>query len=280
MGQFFSVLFQNAFRSIFNKQRFFIVFSSLACFGYVFTLFLELCLQYLGNIPVATLGLGAFFGAYTILCFASVLVHVLLKKTPNSEKMSLAMACKSHWKALWLSLLVATPFFIATLSIGTLVGVILFLNSLPLIGNFLHSILIFVPFLLATASILLFLFSFVSLFFCMPVIVHDNDFVYRNLIALWKGCPLRKIIAFLLAVCPLLLCAWLISDSFQLMLSLVQIGEIHTWKFFIQTLMLVAPIALILSPAVSFFFNLSFFFYEMKLEEKVSYSMNSSNSIK
>ncbi|EPJ32268.1 putative transmembrane domain protein, partial [Chlamydia psittaci 06-1683] len=38
MTQSFDVLSQNAFKKIFNKQRFLFIFSSLCCFGFVFSI--------------------------------------------------------------------------------------------------------------------------------------------------------------------------------------------------------------------------------------------------
>lgn len=266
MDQLFSSLCQNAFKSIFNKQRFVIIFGSLSCFGYALVLFLKLCLQYLGNVPISTLGLSSFFGAYTILCTASVVIHVLLKKEQEGNQATLLSVFQEKWKALWLSLLVSMPFFIAMIAIGILVMVITFLNALPWVGELFRTAFIFVPFILATASILLFILSFASLFFCMPAFAKCKDLDYARLLYGWKGNVLKQSLAFLIAVAPVALCVWLAFDSFKLMSNLVQVSDVHTWAYLVQTLILVTPIALILTPSVAFFFSFSFGFYESKQE--------------
>lgn len=264
MDQLFGVLCQNAFKSIFNKQRFFVIFGSLSFFGYTLILFLKVCLQYLGNIPISTLGLSAFFGAYTILCTSSVIVHILLRKEKEGKQVSLLSVFQEKWKALWMSLLVSMPFFMAMIAIGFLLMVMTFLNALPWVGELFHTAFIFVPFVLATASILLFLCSFASLFFCMPVFSQYKDLDYTKLLNGWKGNILTQSLAFIIASAPVVLCMWLALDSFKLMSYLVHVSDVHTWACFIQTLILVTPVALLLTPAVAFFLGFSFGFYESK----------------
>ncbi|UFP06636.1 hypothetical protein KY091_04225 [Chlamydia pecorum] len=45
------------------------------------------------------------------------------------------------------------------------------------------------------------------------------------------------------------------------MTHLVAMADMHTWSFLVQALVLIVPIACILTPAVGFFFNFSFDFY-------------------
>ncbi|WP_348662947.1 hypothetical protein [Chlamydia vaughanii] len=271
MTQSFDILSQNAFKKIFNKQRFLFIFSSLCCFGFVFAVFLKLCSQVVESFSLSTLGLGAFFSSFSIVCASAVIVQALLKQESLGESGKITKAFHKNWKALWLSLLVSMPFFIAMVVVSTVIILSVFLSSLPWIGRFFHTLLIFVPYLSATTLILLFLGAFVSMFFCMPALSDQESIDYMKLIRCFQGNVLNQCIGFIIAATPLALCSWLALDSFYLMTHLVGLSEMHTGSFLIEVLVLVVPVALILTPALSFFFNFSFDFYldKQTIEEKV-----------
>ncbi|ANH78821.1 hypothetical protein [Candidatus Chlamydia sanziniae] len=268
MTQSFDVLSQNALKKIFNKQRFLFVFSSLCCFGFVFALFLQLCFQLAPNISLSMLGLGAFFCAFNIICASAIIAQFLLKQESRNEKSSFSLALKTNWKSLWLSLLISMPFFVAAVTVVTVLVLSTFLSALPCIGKLLYTLLIFIPYLSATALILLFLGAFASLFFCIPALNEHEDMDYMKLLKCFEGNILQQFIGVVIAVLPLALCSWLALDSFYLMTHLVGIADTHTWSFLMQILILTIPIALILTPAVAFFFNFSFAFYQAKQGEQ------------
>lgn len=266
--QSFDKLSQSAFRNIFNKKRFLFIFSSLCCFGFVFFLFLKLCSRVTHSFPVLTLGLGSFFSSFSIICASSVIVQTLLRQESLGEQGRIKQAVCENWKALWLSLLVSMPFFIAMVAVGLLIVLSMFLNSLPWIGSVLHTLLIFIPYLSATVLILLFLGAFISLFFCIPALSHEEGVDYMKLVYCLRGNILHQSIGFVIAVLPLVLCSWLALDSFYLMSSLVRLSEANTGAFLVETFVLVLPVMLILTPAVAFFFNFSFDFYLEKQRER------------
>lgn len=261
MAQSFDFLSQRAFKSIFNKQRFLFIFSSLCCFGFIFALFLKLCVQCAPGISLSMLGLAAFFCAFSVICASAVIVQYLLKKEAQQEVCSISYALQKNWKSLWLSLLVSTPFFMAMLAVVTIVMLSVLLCSLPWIGKLFHTVLIFVPYISSVMLILLFLGAFASLFFCVPALSNCKNIDYVKLLLCFKGNVLRQFCGFTIAVMPLGLCCWLALDSFYLMTHLVAMADMHTWSFLVQALVLIVPIACILTPAVGFFFNFSFDFY-------------------
>ncbi|EPJ22689.1 putative membrane protein [Chlamydia psittaci 04DC42] len=264
MTQSFDVLSQNAFKKIFNKQRFLFIFSSLCCFGFVFSIFLKLCSQFVLSFSLSTLGLGAFFSFFSIVCASAVVVQALLKQESVGNVEKITATFHKNWKSLWLSLLVSMPFFIAMVVVSTIILLSMFLSSLPWIGRVFHTLLIFVPYLSATTLILLFLGSFISLFFCIPVLSDHESVDYMQLLSCFKGNVLKQSIGFIIAATPLALCSWLALDSFYLMSHLVCLSDMNTGSFLMEVLVLVMPIALILTPALSFFLNFSFDFYLMK----------------
>ncbi|BAE81055.1 hypothetical protein [Chlamydia felis Fe/C-56] len=268
MTQSFDVLSQNAFKKIFNKQRFLFIFSSLCCFGFVFAIFLKLCDQFVLNFSLSTLGLGAFFSSFSIICASAVIVQALLKKEAAGSIDKMATVFHKNWKSLWLSLLVSMPFFIAMVVVSTVILLSMFLSSLPWVGKFFHTLLIFVPYLSATVLIVLFLGAFVSLFFCIPALSNHENIDYMQLLRCFRGNVLSQSIGFIIAATPLALCSWLALDSFYLMSHLVSLSDMNTGAFLIEALVLVMPIALILTPALSFFFNFSFDFYLAKQTSK------------
>ncbi|SYX09197.1 hypothetical protein C834K_0754 [Chlamydia poikilotherma] len=267
MTQSFDVLSQNAFKKIFNKQRFLFIFSSLCCFGFVFAIFLKLCSQFVLSFSLSTLGLGAFFSSFSIVCASAVIVQALLKQESVGNEGKIISAFHKNWKSLWLSLLVSMPFFIAMVVVSTIILLSVFLSSLPWIGKFFHTLLIFIPYLSATTLILLFLGAFVSLFFCIPALSDHDSIDYMHLLRCFQGNILNQFIGFIIAAIPLALCSWLALDSFYLMSHLVCLSDMNTGSFLMEVLVLIMPIALILTPAVSFFFNFSFDFY---LEKQIS----------
>ncbi|SPN74133.1 hypothetical protein C10C_1001 [Chlamydia serpentis] len=268
MTQSFDELSQNAFKNIFSKQRFLFIFSSLCCFGFIFALFLKLCSRLAPGISLSTVGLGAFFCAFSIICASAVIVQFLLYKELEGENSKISFAVKKTWSSLWLSLLVSMPFFIGMILVVTLIMLSSFLGSLPWVGKLLHTLLIFIPYLSATALILLFLGAFACLFFCIPALQNQEEFDYMKLLRCFEGNVLRQFIGVIIALVPLGLSSWLALDSFYLMTHLVGIADIHTWSFLAQVFVLIIPIALILTPAVAFFFNFSFGFYIAKQQAK------------
>ncbi|WP_100934115.1 hypothetical protein [Candidatus Chlamydia corallus] len=268
MTQSFDELSQNAFKNIFNKQRFCFIFCSLCCFGFIFALFLKLCSQLIPHISLSTLALGAFFCAFSVICASAIIVQFLLNKESQGETSKLSFAVKKTWSSLWLSLLVSMPFFIAMVAVVTVIMLSSFLGSLPWVGKLFHTLLIFIPYLSATSLILLFLGAFACLFFCIPALHNQEAIDYMKLLECFRGNVLRQFVGVVIALVPLGLSGWLALDSFYLMTHLVAIADIHTWSFLAQIFVLIVPIALILTPAVAFFFNFSFAFYLAKQEEE------------
>ncbi|WP_201457089.1 hypothetical protein [Chlamydia sp. 17-3921] len=272
MAQSFDSLSQQAFKKIFNRQRFLFIFSSLCCFGFIFALFLKLCSQFVPSVSLSTLSLGAFFCAFSVVCASAVIVQYLLKQESQEKSCYISSALYKNWKSLWLSLLVSTPFFMAMVVVVTVVMLSVFLGSLPWVGKFFHTALIFIPYLSAASLILLFLGAFASLFFCIPALSNFDSIDYMKLLDCFKGNILRQFCGFAIAILPLGLCCWLALDSFYLMSCLVALADMHTWSFLAQILVLIVPIAFILTPAVGFFFNFSFDFYLSNQKEEQSVS--------
>ncbi|WP_284441982.1 hypothetical protein [Chlamydia gallinacea] len=264
MTQPFDVLSQNAFKKIFNKQRFFFIFSSLCCFGIVFAVLLKLCAHIAHDLSLPTLGLGSFFSSFSIICASAVIVHSLLKQESLGEIGKLRKAFYSNWRSLWLSLLVSMPFFLGMVVISAIIVFSAFLSSLPWIGKCFHTLFIFVPYIASTVLILLFLGAFVSLFFCIPALNDQDSTDYMKLIHCFYGNILNQCLGFIIAALPLVLSSWLALDSFYLMSYLVGLSDIHTGAFLVEILVLIIPVAFILTPAVAFFFNFSFDFYVAK----------------
>ncbi|EPP34600.1 putative membrane protein [Chlamydia ibidis] len=268
MSQSFDMLCQSAFRKIFNKQRFVFIFSSLCCFGFVFSLLFKLCSDFISELSIFTLGLVAFFSAFCVICASAVVVQFLLRAEEEERYQSIKEVFCNHWKSLWLSLLVSMPFFICMVVISTVIIFSIFLNSLPWVGRIFHTLLIFVPYLSSMALILLFLTAFASLFFCAPALHVCEGIAYMKLIDCFRGSVLRQGTGFIIAIMPLILSGWLVWDSFYLMSYLVDMSEVHTWSFLVEMIVLVIPVALTLTPALSFFFNFSFNFYQDKEKQQ------------
>lgn len=267
MNQSFDFLSQNAFKKIFNKQRFFFIFASLCCSGIVFAVFLKLCMYITQDLFFPTLGLGSFFSSFSIICASAVIVHSLLKQESLGEIGKIRKTVYSNWKPLWLSLLVSMPFFLGMVAISAVIIFLAFLSSLPWVGKCLHTLFIFIPYIASTTLLLLFLGSFVSLFFCIPALNDQENIDYMKLLDCFSGNILTQFLGFVIAALPLILSSWLALESFYLMSNLVELSDVHTGAFLVEMLVLILPVALILTPAVAFFFNFSFDFYLAKHSE-------------
>ncbi len=269
MTRSFDELSQDAFKRIFNKRRFLFIFSSLCCFGVVFSLLLKICVQWIPNLTFPVLGVVAFFPAFSILCASAVVVQAFLKGEQTGAVPSFLSALRDNWKALWLSLLVSMPFLMAMTLIGIVVVLSSCLNSLPWVGALFHTLFIFVPYLASISVILLFIGAFAALFFCAPVLISSDKVDYMQLVHSFKGNVLRQSSGLLIALAPLALSVWLAMDSFYLMHLVAQFSAVGSWLFLIETMILVIPVSLTLTPALSFFFNFSLDFYQDKEEASV-----------
>ncbi|AHK63365.1 Putative membrane protein [Chlamydia avium 10DC88] len=236
----------------------------MCCFGVVFAIFLKLCTHIAQDFSFPTLGLGSFFSSFSIICASAVIVHSLLKQESLGEIKKLRKTFYSNWKSLWLSLLVSMPFFLSMVLVSAIIVFSTFLSSLPWIGKFFHTLFIFIPYVSSTVLILLFLGAFVSLFFCIPALSDQERIDYMKLIHCFRGNILNQSLGFIIAILPLVLCSWLALGSFYLMSYLVGLSDMHTGAFLVEMLVLVIPVAFILTPAVAFFFNFSFDFYLTK----------------
>lgn len=255
----FDLISQNAFKKIFSKQRFMLTFFSLFVFGFLCMICLKLC-STVPEVSPPAVGLLSFFSAFSVICAAAVVIQSLLKQEKECPQ-KFFWTFRKSWKAIWLSLLVSAPFFVMMLIIGTVMTLSAFLGVLPWVGRFFRSCLIFVPYVSSVLMILLILGAFAALFFCIPSLVVYETVDYMGLIRCFKGNVLTQSIGLAIAFAPLVFCSWLALDSFYLMTNIVSLSEVHSLSCFIETIILIVPVALLLTPALSFFFNFSFEFY-------------------
>ncbi|WP_213357534.1 hypothetical protein [Chlamydiifrater phoenicopteri] len=274
MGEPFNLLCQMAFRQTFNKQRFNLIFSGLCGFGMLFTLFLKVGAEFSTDVSVFMWSSGAFFLAFTVLFVIGVIVHQLLKNENVEEDQlpTVLSAVRAGWKGIWLSLLLSMPFFVAVVALVTAVMLTLVLCSLPVVGKVFSVILAFVPYVSALMCTLLFVGAFSALFFCLPILSFSDGFDYTKIVSGFRGYIARQLGAFFIALAPIVVSGFLVVNSYLLSKNIFIFAEVDSWTFLLQTLVLVVPTALILTPSLAFFFSFSFAYY-VDAEKRNSLSM-------
>ncbi|WP_213318182.1 hypothetical protein [Chlamydiifrater volucris] len=274
MGEPFNSLCQVAFKQAFNRQRFSLIFSGLCSFGMLFTLFLKVGTEFSADISVFMWSSGAFFLAFTVLFVLGVIVHQLLKNEGREEEQPLTVlsAIRTNWKAIWLSLLLSMPFFVAVVALVTAVMLTLILCSLPVVGKVFSVILAFVPYVSALLCTLLFVGAFSALFFCLPILSYSEGFDYSKIISGFHGYVARQLGAFSIALAPIIVSGFLVVNSYLLSKNIFVFAEVDSWTFLLQTLVLVIPAAFVLTPSLAFFFSFSFAYYA-DTEKRNSLSM-------
>lgn len=164
---------------------------------------------------------------------------------------------KSSWQALLGAAYFTVPVVLIYLGLWLLLGIFLFLKTLPSIGELFSVILVFIPFLLHLATLLFCLLVVATLFFITPIVALKG--LNASIVSQISARAMHKdsfsnFLLFFIGILP-----FLISFGF-LFAAASMTGSIcfscdSLLKTMLQWFFLMIPFAALLAPSVIFFFN-------------------------
>lgn len=151
----------------------------------------------------------------------------------------------------------AIPIILSYLLLWMTLGIFILLKEIPGVGPFFMAILAFAPFLLNLSSLLLCLFALLVLYFITPLValkgvnrMQSAQLLTQRL----KGDVFCNLLLCLVAVLPLIFCIILLFTAAFLTESMCDACGSPVYTI-VHSFFIMIPFAVMLSPAVVFFFN-------------------------
>ncbi|MBA3238238.1 MAG: hypothetical protein H0T62_07840 [Parachlamydiaceae bacterium] len=166
----------------------------------------------------------------------------------------------NSWEAIIAASYFSIPIVLIYLLLWMILGIFILLQEIPGVGNFFMAILAFAPFLLNLSSLLLCIFALLVLYFVTPIVAlkGGNRIQLANrLTDRIKGDAFFNLLLGTLAILPLVFSVGILA--FAAFLTESMCGAICNSSVYtvIHSFFMMIPFAIMLSPAVIFFFNLA-----------------------
>ena len=218
------------------------------------------------------------FGFLPILLSTGVLLAlgVLLAKIHSSETRGLSLDLKKiltgSSELLASTSYLSVPSILTYLCLWIFLGFFFLLKEIPFIGDFFSVVLSFGPFLLLFGSLLLCVFNLGLLFFVAPAAAlqsYRNVSLAKRVLETLKTRALSSLLLLFLALIPLGIVAGLLTTA-AIFTNLSFSVAAKSLTVALEWFFIMVPFALILTPAVVFFFNFaaeSYLLLQMGLTE-------------
>jgi hypothetical protein len=251
-------IFNRAWRFAFSKLKFLIVFTFLLACG-VLIVFCKTLSFSSGPWLVMSLSFLPVFLCTGLLLACGVLLMRIYYHEIKGGSITFKKLILDSFEVFMSAAYLSVPLALSYLFLWTLMGVFYLLKSLPMIGEGLSVLLSFGPFLIVLASLLLGLFSLLTLFFVTPHLAMKKKvhfLVAEEILARLSSSPFKNLVLLAVALLPLLICiSFLTASAFLTGLSYVSANATITVS--LQWFFIMIPFALLLTPFVVFFFNFS-----------------------
>lgn len=249
--------FNRAFLRCFSWQKMLLLFPALLLCG-ILVVFCQALYGSAGEwIGMSLIFLPILLSTAILFSVGVLIIRMYryeLKQLPLSLKKLLIGSLNTVLSCSYLSI----PSILLYLVFWVVLGIFFLIKELPGIGHLLNTILIFVPFLLIFASILLCLFNALLLFFVTPAVSMPSIKRIRlakEVLSLFQQSPFTSICFLLIGLLPLALVALLLIWAGSLTHAHFMQGV--SWKVSLQWFFMMIPFAAILTPPMIFFFNFS-----------------------
>jgi hypothetical protein len=252
----FRALFNRAVRLTFCRKKLLLSSISLMICGVLIVFFRGLALH--AN-PWMTLSLAftpIFVCAGVLLALGILLVRIYRDEI-RQEEVSYRRTLSSSWELLLGACYFSVPILLCYLLLWIVLGIFVSLREVPVVGDFFGAILVFAPFLINLASLVLFILNTAVLFFATPIFALNGISALKKIDHLLKRIasdPFTHLVLALTALLPLLTCIGV------LVMAAFLTGSVYgasgdTLNTIIQWFFVMLPFAALLSPSVVFFFN-------------------------
>ncbi|MBA3602428.1 MAG: hypothetical protein H0W50_02020 [Parachlamydiaceae bacterium] len=265
-------IFNRALILTFSKKKLAMVSIILALCGLLIVFFRGLAIH-AGNWIMLSLTFIPVFLCSGILLSAGIWLTRIYHDEVKNKAIKYRDVLLNSWEVIIGASYFAIPIILSYLLVWMTLGIFILLKEIPGVGKFFMAILAFAPFLLNLSSLLLCLFALLVLYFVTPLVALKgvNRIQSAQLLTLrLKGDVFCNIVLGLVAVLPLIFCAILLLTAAFITESMCEVCESPVYTI-VHSFFIMIPFAVMLSPAVIFFFNFAaeahVFMREKQVEE-------------
>jgi hypothetical protein len=252
-------IFNRAFWLSFSKQKLLFTFFVLVACG-LLAVFCRGLGEISGNSWISmSLAFLPIFLSTLILLFASVLLIRVYHDEVKNKQVSFIGVFKKSFDVMLTASSFGLPLVLIYLLLFIVLGIFFLLKEIPSLGDALSIILAFAPFLLILGLVILTFGCFFLLFFASPMIALKADEKFETLKSVTKRLKqniLGNFLLFCLSLVPLAFIVLLLLIAVYLT-NINYLPSSKTGFVVLEWFFIMVPFALVLSPAVVFFFNFS-----------------------
>lgn len=203
------------------------------------------------------LGFFPFFLSFGILLGAGVVLIKAYYLERKKEEHSFKKIIYQSYQMIMNIAYLALPFVMAYIAIWIVLGIFYLLKSIPFLGALLGPMLSFIPFILILTSLLLALSTVFFLFFATPEATLKTGLkliLIKKTAARVKKSFFTDLIMIIVSLIPLLISLSLLYGSSWIVTTIFFEGASEV-SFAFESLFMMLPFCLFLTPSVIFFFN-------------------------
>ncbi|MGZ3633731.1 MAG: hypothetical protein ACXU9U_02425 [Parachlamydiaceae bacterium] len=239
-----------------SKKKLLFVSVILALCGLLVVFFRGLSLHAGYWVALSLTFIPVFLCTGILLAAGILLTRIYHDEIKNHEVKYREILSKS-WEVIIGASYIAIPIILIYLLLWMVLGIFMLLQEIPMLGKFVGAILAFAPFILNLSSLLLCVFALLALYLITPIVALKgiNKMQLANsLTTRLKKDVFSNILLGLIAILPLIFFVSLLVLTTFLTESLCTSceGAVYTT---VHSFFMMIPCAIVLSPAVIFFFN-------------------------
>lgn len=193
-----------------------------------------------------------------ILLSAGIVLTRIYHNEIKGKEVNYTDILSNSWETIIAASYFSIPIVLIYLLLWMILGIFVLLKEIPGVGDFFTAILAFAPFLLNLSSLLLCIFALLVLYFVTPIVSlkgGNRIQLANSLTARIKGDAFCNLLLGALSILPLIFSVAILA--FAAFLTESMYGAIFNSSIYtvIHTFFMMIPFAIMLSPAVIFFFN-------------------------
>lgn len=248
--------FNRALLLTFSKKKLMFVSVILALCGLLVVFFRGLSMHAGYWVNLSLMFIPVFLCTGMLLSAGILLIRIYHDEVKHKEVRYREVLARS-WEVIIGASYFAIPIILSYLILWMILGIFMLLQEIPSIGTIFMATLSFAPFLINLSSLLLCLFALLVLFFVTPIVALrgiNRIKMAQILTKRLKSDVFCNLILGLVAILPLIFFITLLT--FATFLTEAMCGNCNSSIFAIlHSFFLMIPFAVMLSPAIIFFFN-------------------------
>lgn len=249
-------IFNRALQATFDRKKLLLIFAVLALCGLLVVFFRGLSIHASQWIVMSLTFLPFFLCAGVLLSAGIILIRIYHDEIKQKPIDYTEILSKS-WDVVIGASYFSVPFILSYLLLWILLGIFVMLKQIPAVGDIFAVILVFGPFLLNLASLVLCVLTAGMLFFVTPIIAlkgANRIRVIQTLVKRLKSDAFSNLILAFFSILPLLIVTGLLLLAAFLTGTVCYACEepLHN---VLQWFFIMIPFTALLAPAIVFFFN-------------------------